>query len=136
MEIIKRKWHPIPPYWPRSREEHGTSKSFFSASSVYACVNGSFSLDENAINACACACVARQNVKRVKESQRLSMFQLLMHINVSACIEQCKSISRGFNLHQVNSVCEPETSSILVGRLQNLFLNLRKPFIFLGRQTL
>ena len=60
-EIIKRKWHPIPPYWPRYREEHGTSKSFFSASSAYACVNGLLSLDENVINACACACVAREN---------------------------------------------------------------------------
>ena len=73
---------------------------------------------------------------RVKESQRLSMFQLLIHLNLSACIEECKSISRGFNLHQVNCVCEPEASPILVCRLQNLFLNLSKTFIFLGRQTL
>ena len=64
------------------------------------------------------------------------MCQLLMQINLSAWIEHCKSISRGFNLHQENSVFEPETSSVLVCRLQNLFLNLSKTFIFLGRQTL
>lgn len=64
------------------------------------------------------------------------MFQLLIHLNLSACIEECKSISRGFNLHQVNCVCEPEASPVLVCRLQNLFLNLSKTFIFLGRQTL
>lgn len=41
-----------------------------------------------------------------------------------------------WNSYYLDSICEPEASSVLVSCVHNLFLDFCKPFIFFCRQTL